>query len=138
MPTEDPACRGPGRELARIDFGPDDLENLREAIEQVVAKHLPAPQVSDLVLAVHEVALNNVQHGAGRGHVRVIHTGPELVLDIRDRDGSPTSPTVLPPTADSTHGRGLWIAQHLSDGISITAIPDQTSVRLSVLLPTTD
>ena len=135
---EHPAGRGPDRELARIDFGPDDLEELRGAIERVVAEFVPATQVSELVLAVHEVALNSVLHGAGRGHVRVIHTGPELVFDIRDRDGSPTSPTVLAPTADSTHGRGLWIASHLSDGIAITAIPDQTSVRLSVLLPATD
>ena len=99
---------------------------------------MPAAEVRGRVPAGHEVDLNRVLHSAGRGHVRVIRTGPELVFDTRDRDEPPTSPTVLPPNADSTHGRGLWIASHLSDGIAITAIPDQTSVRLSVLLPTSD
>ena len=97
MTTDDGTDRGRARELVVITFGPNDLESLRLSVARETSPYLPVAQVGEMVLAVYEVALNSIEHGAGKGIVRVTHTGTELVFDIRDHDGTLTDPTVQTP-----------------------------------------
>jgi anti-sigma regulatory factor (Ser/Thr protein kinase) len=120
-----------GRELARIDFGPDDLQRVRALVRQVSTDHVPH-RASDVVLAVHEVAVNSVVHGGGRGTLSVAHTGAELIFDVQDDDGGTSKPLVRHPDSAATSGRGLWIAQRLTDDLTIEPAPPRTTVRLHV------
>lgn len=81
----------PGGELARIEFGPTDLPALRAAVAKVASAYLPA-RAADVVLAVHEVAVNSLIHGGGHGCLCVHHTGDELVFDVRDDNGTRSTP----------------------------------------------
>ncbi|HET7398539.1 MAG TPA: ATP-binding protein [Intrasporangium sp.] len=121
------------RELARIAFGGSDLHDLRAAVAAVASEHTPE-RVSDVVLAVHELAVNSIVHGAGTGVVHVLHTGEEIVFDVRDADGGGGAPVVRPPTLDALGGRGLWLAQHLTDALTIDRAGELTSVKLHLRL----
>ncbi len=129
----DDATPETGRELARIAFGRSDLHDLRSAVADVASAHTP-DRVSDIVLAVHELAVNSIMHGGGEGVVHVLHTGDELVFDVRDADGSGVVPAVRSPTPDALGGRGLWLAQHLADALTISHAARETSVRLHLRL----
>ena len=65
----------------------------------------------DFVLAVDEVAINSVQHGGGRGIVRLWSEDDTLVCDVRDQ-GMIRDPLAgrMRPDVDAFGGRGLWIA----------------------------
>ncbi len=123
----------PGRELARIEFGPADLPALRAAVQRVASAYVPA-RAADVVLTVHEVAVNSLIHGGGHGCLCVHHTGNELVFDVHDDNGTPNAPAVQPLSADATRGRGLWLAERLTDELHIDTGPDATSVRLHLLV----
>jgi len=122
-----------GRELARIEFGPADLPALRAAVEKVASAYVPS-RAADVVLAVHEVAVNSLIHGGGHGCLCVHHTGDELVFDVRDDNGTRSTPAVQPLSVDATRGRGLWLAERLTDAIHIDTSPDATSVRLHLVV----
>ncbi len=65
----------------------------------------------DFVLAVDELAINSVEHGGGRGIVRLWKEEDALVCDVRDQ-GIIRDPLAgrLRPEVDAFSGRGLWIA----------------------------
>ena len=86
---------------------------------------------SDLVLAVHEVAVNSVRHGGGTGELLVWRDGARVVCEIRDRG------VIAHPLADrlsappyASGGRGLWLANAICELVQIRSVPDGTVVRL--------
>ena len=93
-----------------------DLDSLAE-VRQFVAAH---GGDDDFVLAVGELAINSVQHGGGRGIVRVWHEERALVCEVRDqgRIADPLAGRVR-PALDSLGGRGLWIANAVCDLVQI-------------------
>lgn len=117
--------------VRHLDFGPDDLPLVRATVRDTIADFAPS-RVTDIVLAVHEVASNAIVHGGGRGHLRVERAGDELVFHVKDGNGSPTRPVVRPPDPDAPRGRGLWLAEHLADLLHIDTTPGATSVHLHV------
>jgi anti-sigma regulatory factor (Ser/Thr protein kinase) len=123
------ATRGAGREIGRLEFGPTDLNRVREFVRLVTSEHLP-DRAGDAVLAVHEVAVNSVLHGGGSGVVHVDAMPDGLVFTVEDTDGTGKVPAIQRPGAFETSGRGLWIAQRLCDDLSIEVRPSRTCVRL--------
>ena len=123
------ATLGAGREIGRFEFGPEDLHLVREFVRTLAIQHVP-DRAGDVVLAVHEVAVNSVLHGGGRGvvHVDVLPAG--LVFTVEDPDGTGSVPVVQRPGAYDTSGRGLWIAERLCDDLAIEVRPSRTQVRL--------
>jgi anti-sigma regulatory factor (Ser/Thr protein kinase) len=121
-------------ELARLDFGPDDLRRVREVVRSVMQDRVP-DRVSDAEIAVHEVAVNSIVHGGGHGVLRVEATGQGLVLTVEDSDGTGSTPVVGEAGHQAVSGRGLWIAECLTDRLVIEATPARTRVRLHVDLP---
>jgi anti-sigma regulatory factor (Ser/Thr protein kinase) len=90
---------------------------------------------ADFALAVHEVAANSIRHGGGAGRVTLWEEDGVLVCEVSDH-GHFDAPFAgrVPPSKDGGGGRGLWIAQQLSDLLQIRSVPDGTIVRLHLSL----
>lgn len=93
-----------------------DLESLAE-VRQLVRDAGGEP---DFVLAVDEIAINSVQHGGGRGIVRLWSEDDALVCDVRDQ-GLIRDPLAgrMRPDVDAFGGRGLWIANQVCELVQI-------------------
>jgi anti-sigma regulatory factor (Ser/Thr protein kinase) len=107
----------------------DTRELVRSAAQEAA---LPPARVAEVVLAAHEVAMNALTHGLGRGDVRIWAVADELVCEVEDR-GPGISDSLAgskPPATDRTRGRGLWITRQLCDHVEIESAPGRTLVRL--------
>jgi anti-sigma regulatory factor (Ser/Thr protein kinase) len=122
-----------GRELGRVEFGPNDLRRVREIVRTIAHDRIP-DRADQAVLAVHEVAVNSIVHGGGHGVLRIDETADSLVFTVEDDDGTGSVPTVRPLDDESLSGRGLWIAQRLSDRLTIDALPTRTRVGVHLRL----
>ena len=93
-------------------------------------------RVEDVRLAVNELASNSIEHGAGRGMLRIWHRDHQLVCDVFD-GGRLTTPVVdSPPTApDSSRGRGLPLVSKVADEVFVRITPDGTVFRAHFSLP---
>ncbi|GAA0644925.1 sensor histidine kinase [Kutzneria viridogrisea] len=88
----------------------------------------------DLALAVHEAAMNSVDHGGGQGVLRIWQDGGQLVCEVRD-SGWLTDPLVgrARPTLGQARGRGMWMIHQLCDLVQLRSSErDGTLVRLRV------
>lgn len=120
-----------------LAFGHGPLRDVREFVfSRTHAMGLDGAQVSDLMVAVTELASNSVRHGGGEGTLRLWEEGEALVCEVRDR-GRITDPLVgrVRPTVDSRNGRGLWLVHQLCDLVQIRSGPDGTAVRVHVRSP---
>lgn len=90
-------------------------------------------RLAEVVLAVHEVAGNSVQHGGGAGNLSIWHTAHRIAFDVTDR-GRIDDPLVgrFPPALDNDHDRGLGIANQLCDLVQVRSTAAGSSVRLHV------
>lgn len=120
-------------ELGRVEFGPDDLRRVREVVRTIARERIP-DRADNAVLAVHEVAVNSIVHGAGRGVLSIDETADSLVFTVEDRDGTGSVPHLCPVDVQSTTGRGLWIAQRFSDRLTVDARPTRTRVSVHLRL----
>lgn len=121
------------REVARVGFGPDDLRQVRETVRAVASERIP-DRVEDAVLAVHEIAVNSVVHGGGHGILRIEETPRALVFTVEDGDGTGSVPVMGRLATEATSGRGLWLAQQLSDELTIDTRPSLTRVGVHLTL----
>lgn len=121
------------RELGRVEFGPDDLRRVREVVRTIAGEWIP-DRADHAVLAVHEVAVNSIVHGGGHGVLRIDETADSIVFTVEDEDGTGSVPSLRAVDAGATSGRGLLIAQRLSDRLTIESHPTQTRVRVHLSL----
>lgn len=120
--------------LQEIAFDAEGLRLVRAVVGEQAAQHgLELLEVQELVLAVHELATNSVQHGGGRGVVRMWAEEGSLVVEVSDR-GHITQPLVgrEPPTAGLGGGRGLWMVNQLCDLLQVRSTPEGTVARVRV------
>jgi anti-sigma regulatory factor (Ser/Thr protein kinase) len=116
----------------------EGLIDVRELVRTAaVAAGLPAARVAEVVLAAHEIAMNALTHGRGRGAIRVWSDGNELVCEIEDRGPGIADPDtgVAPPDPSEPRGRGIWIARQLCQAVEIESADPGARVRLHVDLP---
>lgn len=128
---EQPLPPAPDRAQA-IEFGPRDLSTLRSSVRFIgEGARLTEEVVDDLVLAVHELACNSIEHGGGRGVMRGWCEPDSLVLEVAD-SGVIVDPLVgrEPVKALCEEGRGIWMANHLCDLVQVRSGRNGTSVRL--------
>jgi anti-sigma regulatory factor (Ser/Thr protein kinase) len=143
----DPALyctRHRGRPLPRLpapveehEFNGATLASLRRSVAAwAAAGELPAARVSEVVLAVHEVATNSVRHGGGTGTLRLGATALSLVAEVEDA-GAITAPFagLLPPSRSGHGGYGLWLVHQLVELVEIRSGPSGSTVRLHVRRP---
>ena len=79
------------------------------------------------------MATNSIDHGGGRGTLRMWRDGNNLVSEVRD-EGVYDRPLAdrQRPGSGSGHPRGLWLANQLCDLVQIRSFADGTVVRLHV------
>ena len=131
-----PAPRAPVDELA---FDATSTGAVRPVVQAHAAEAgLPASRTADVALAVTEAAVNSVRHGGGRGTLRVWETDDALVCEVRDA-GRIDDPLVgrRMPSLDAEGGRGLWLANQLSDLVQVRSNDDGTAVRVHTWLERT-
>jgi Anti-sigma regulatory factor (Ser/Thr protein kinase) len=117
-------------------FGRDDLSTLREdVIAHALEAGLSPSRSAELALAVHEVATNSVKHGSGEGILRIWLEHDSLVCEIRDQ-GRITDPMKgrTAPAWDHEEGRGLWMANQLSDLVQVRSSAEGTTIRIHTWL----
>ena len=117
-----------------------DLRALRLFVQDLASRAgLPAHRVSDLCLAVNEVATNTLEHTHASG-VLSVWQDPDtesLICEITD-SGQLHDRLVgrLPPDERNSHGRGLMMVNSLCDLVEIPTgqIGAGTTVRLHMQL----
>ena len=119
-----------------LPFDGTMLAVVRDVVRtEAAAARLDTSTTDDLVLAVHEVAANSVQHGGGSGSVLVWHGAGSLVVEVQDL-GVIDDVLVGRGAVDlgSENGRGVWIANQLVDLVQVRSGRHGTQVRLHTWL----
>ncbi len=88
-------------------------------------------RAGDIALVVSELAANSVRHARTSAHLAVWSSDGSLICEVRDggRHTDALAGRRRPPTG-SLHGRGLWIAQQLSDLVQQRTLPEGNVVRV--------
>jgi anti-sigma regulatory factor (Ser/Thr protein kinase) len=113
-----------------------DLSAVRALVsERARDAGLPDARISDLVLAVSEVAANTLRHTQSHGTLSIWHDGGELVCEIRDEGmiADPLAGRRRPPP-DATGGHGLWIVRQVCDHVEIQSDDAGTTIRMHMSL----
>jgi anti-sigma regulatory factor (Ser/Thr protein kinase) len=101
------------------------------------ARHhgLSDDRVEDLVLAVAELTTNSVEHGGGRGTLRIWREDEHLVCQVTD-SGHITDPLAgrHPASLERTRGHGLLLVNHVADLTRLHTTPEGTTIRILLRL----
>jgi anti-sigma regulatory factor (Ser/Thr protein kinase) len=122
----------PGGEPRELRFDVATLPLLRRFAARLAARAgLAEQRISDLLLAVNEVATNSVKHGGGHGLLRVWQEPDRVVCEVRDA-GLIDSPLAGRRRPDPTQGggRGLWLANQLCHLVQLRSFAEGSVVRL--------
>jgi anti-sigma regulatory factor (Ser/Thr protein kinase) len=116
----------------------DDPGSARNFVrDRAKAEGLREPRLTDLVIAVGELAANTLRHTDGTGRVRVWVSGTEVICEVRDsghlRD---VLAGRLPAAADAGRGHGLWVVQQVCDLVEMRTSESGTTFRLHMALRT--
>ena len=126
---------GRGRALDQA-FGETTLRVLRETVlAHATAAGMPEGRALDVMLAVHELAANAVEHGGGTGRLRMSAINRELICQVSDP--GPVSSGLPRSTSGSQRpgaiarmspwpyepGHGLWLVRQIADQISVDSGP---------------
>jgi len=114
----------------------DDLRAVRETVADCAAEAGLAPgRITDLMLAVSEVAANTLRHTREPGTLHVWRAGDEIICQVTD-SGEIGDPLVgrRRPAADSFRHGGLWVVNQVCDLVELRSGPDGTTVRMHVRL----
>jgi anti-sigma regulatory factor (Ser/Thr protein kinase) len=120
-------------------FDSGTLYALRSAVQaHAFAAGMPERRADDVVIAIHELAANVVQHGAGRGRLRMWQVPGALQFQVDDgtRSASPDGPA--PNAADRwpyLKGHGLWLVREVADWMSLVSGPGGTRAHVMFALP---
>lgn len=93
---------------------------------------LPPARITDLMIAVAELAANTLVHTSGPGTLTLWVTDDEVICQVQD-EGQITDPlagTTRPAPDASGGGRGLWVVHQVCDRVEIHTGPAGTTVRV--------
>jgi anti-sigma regulatory factor (Ser/Thr protein kinase) len=110
-----------------------DLAGLRAALAVEARRFgVPRQRVHDLLLAVHELAINALTHGGGEAALAMWSEGDTFVCEVTDGGPGVERPLVgyQIPAADAPRGRGFWLARRLCDLVEVRSRPGGTRVRV--------
>jgi anti-sigma regulatory factor (Ser/Thr protein kinase) len=105
------------------------------ARDRAKAEGLREPKITDLVIAVGELAANTLRHTDGTGSVRVWRSGSEVICEVRD--GGHIGDVLagrLCPAADAGRGHGLWVVHQVCDLVEMRTNDSGTTLRLHMAL----
>jgi len=132
----DPPLAPPPASAVALPYA-DDLGSVRDfAARQAAAAGLAARRVTDLVIAVSELAANTLAHTAGPGMLTVWVAAGEIICQVTDsgRIRDPLAGTLCPDPTSPRRGRGLWVVHQVCDLVQIRTGPAGTAIRLHMRL----
>lgn len=95
------------------------------------AAGLPEARITDLVIAVGELAANTLKHTTGTGSVGVWATAAEVICEVRD--GGHIDDVMAGrryPAPDAGRGHGLWVVHQVCDLVEMRTGGSGTTFRL--------
>jgi anti-sigma regulatory factor (Ser/Thr protein kinase) len=137
-----PRCsgHGPGRRAPIAGtWSPDRAQPARITPGR---RACPRSRAEDLALAVHELAVNAIQHGAGHG--RLLMWQRDGMLHCRVGDDGPPGQARQDPAGPGENvaarwpraqPHGLWLVRTLADQMTITSGTAQTRAAVTFGLP---
>lgn len=114
-----------------------ELSSVRELVKQRAgAAGVSEHRLSDLELAVSEIAVNSVLYSGG-GELVLWSATNKFLCEFRDK-GTIDNPLVgrFRPQARLERGRGIWLAHQLADLVQLRSGPQGTTIRLTFNCPT--
>jgi anti-sigma regulatory factor (Ser/Thr protein kinase) len=126
------ALPDPPAPIGWYPFGEGDLTEVRaRVIRHARQAGMAGGRLTDLVVAVNEIATNSLRYGGLGGELRIWEDGGSLLCEIRD-SGSLTDPLAgrRRPSLKAGGGRGLWLANQLCDLVQIRTLENGNVVRL--------
>lgn len=103
------------------------------AQEWGAAHALTPDRITDVLIAVSELAGNSIAYAGGSGTLLCWQTNSSLIYEVRDSGRiSDVLAGRVPPAWDEESGRGLLVANLLSDLLQVTSGPSGTVVRMWV------
>ncbi|MFI1995650.1 ATP-binding protein [Actinoplanes sp. NPDC020271] len=131
-PPVDPGSE-PGVELLSASFTVANVSSVRHQLRRhAAAAGATGDDLDDFVLAVHELVTNAVRHGGGSGRLCLRRQADTLCCEVRDEGGMSGMLRPHLPAGDMPGGRGLWLAQQLTAGLTVSAGP--VGVNASVIM----
>ncbi|WP_298459239.1 sensor histidine kinase [uncultured Cellulomonas sp.] len=125
LPPADPAAQA-------LTFHRGDLGRIRAVVRGwATASGLSRDRTQDLTLAVNELAANSLDHGGGRGVLRLWTDPGALVCEVADT-GRLDDVMVgrVAPVDGQVRGRGVWMVNQLCDLVQIRSTAGGTVVRV--------
>jgi len=138
-PTSAPAS-APPTDPVLLDrtFGHDDIAVLRRAVrERLDRVGVDSDRLHGFVLAVNEVLTNAVLHAGGHGRIVVWMTAGSAWCTVTDSGPGIPERYHQPPAVPGgfeTGGRGIWLAYHLCDEVTMATGPIGTTIGLRLAL----
>jgi anti-sigma regulatory factor (Ser/Thr protein kinase) len=129
------ALSEPPVDADEIEFTEHDLVGLRWVVSNGAERAgVTGVRVSDLVLAVHELAANSLRHGGGHGVLRMWEDRDTFVCEVRD-EGRIEEPLVgrALPAIDRPGGHGLWLVNQVCDLVELRSSQRGSVVRVRML-----
>lgn len=112
-----------------------DLTRVRRFVERSAARSgLDGGRITDLALAVHELAANGLRHGGTPVALRIWSTPGEVVAEVADSGRGLRDPLagLLEPEPTARGGRGLWMARQLCDLVEVRSAGSGAVVRVHI------
>jgi anti-sigma regulatory factor (Ser/Thr protein kinase) len=133
VPPVEPARPAPAPFEYRFTPHAAAISLARNLLEDwLVRVPIDASDTADLILVASELCTNAVRHARGPGGVALrAHTdGADVVLEVEDDGGELVArPISEPPDAEAEAGRGLFLADALTDEFSARSDGNVTVVR---------
>jgi anti-sigma regulatory factor (Ser/Thr protein kinase) len=125
----------PPASASALTYRDDPGSARRFARQRAQAAGLPEPRLTDLVIAVGELAANTLRHTRTDGTVRVWADAGEVICEVRDHGyiRDPLAGRRLPP-ADAAAGHGLWVVHQVCDLVEMRSSSSGTVFRLHMAL----
>jgi anti-anti-sigma factor len=112
-------------------FDGTSLYQLRAAVAVQAAKAgLPRQRADDMVMTVHELAVNSVRHGPGRGRLRIWKHQQTVICQVSD-DGVDGNPDLSALPWPVEPGHGLWLVRQLADHVIVQSGAEGASATVS-------
>ena len=133
--TDNQALPAPPAHAETLDYS-GDLRMVRSFVAtRASGAGLSPRRISDLVLAISELAANTLRHTTAGGTVQLWQNGEEIICQVADT-GQITDPLAgrRPPSHGLLGGNGLWLVNQLCDLAQARTGPAGTTTRLHMRL----
>ncbi len=126
----------PPASAVALTYRADQAAARQFAAEQARLAGLAPARVTDLVIAVGELASNTLAHTSGPGTLWLWAHGGELLCQVHDGGhiADPLAGSCLPGPAELGGGRGLWVVHQVCDLVELRTGGAGTTVRLHLRL----